>query len=147
MSEHVYLGIENLAMSAAQKAQLVDALQKLGPSRDSQPANLCHWRVSLDNEAVIFEALFQDANISIGAIKARLAGIFEIPVESIAHAINIVTFADEETAIVTYSYNSTAYLRFAIFGYAGTDWPTWAQSGVGCRAYIKANIENWEAEV
>jgi len=144
MSEHVYLGIENLAMSTAQKAQLVDALKKLGPSQNSQPANLCHWRVSLDNEAAIFEALFQDANISINAIKARLASIFNVPVESITHAINIVTFADMETAIVTYSYNSTDYLRVAIFGYAGTDWPTWIQSGIECRAYIKANIENWE---
>lgn len=60
-----YFGIENIALTAPQKATLVAALRSLGPSDDPQPAELMHSRTRLDNDAVIFRARFQDGALTV----------------------------------------------------------------------------------
>jgi len=145
-TRHVYLGIENLNLNDAQRQTLVEALRALGPSSDPQPARLCHWRTRLDNDAAIFEALFDEDNISVQAFKDRLGAIFSVDPATIDHSTNNTTWDTRASSVVTFSRNSTDYLRVVMFGYAGADWPTWVQSGDECRAYLAANLAEWESE-
>jgi len=146
MNRHVYFGIENLNLNASQRQVLVEALRGLGPAGDRQPAHLCHWRTRLDGEAAIFEALFDESRITVQAFKNRLGVIFGVDPNSIDQAVSNVTFGARDTAVVTFSRNSTDYLRVAFFGYDGVDWPTWDESRVETLAYLAANQEEWEPE-
>jgi hypothetical protein len=142
---HVYFGAINLALTATQRNQLVTALRALGRNNnDPQPAYRNHWRTRLDNEAVIFEAEFDENTISIQAFKDRLAAIFGVSAATITHATSLQTFASKQTAVVTFSRSSTAYLRVALFGYDGTTWPSWAESRIECGAYLASNAAAWE---
>ena len=143
---HGYFGIENLALNDEQRGLLVQALRALGPDTDPQPARLCHWRTRLDGQAAIFEALFNEDNITIAAFKQRLGTIFDVDPDSITHAVVYPTFDSLSTATVTFRRDAIDYLRVAFFGYNGTDWPTWAQSGDECRAYLALYRDLWEAE-
>lgn len=143
---HIYFGIENLALTNAQRAELVDALRALGPSSDPQPARLCHWRTRPDSDAAIFEALFDEDNITIAAFKQRLGAIFSIDPATIDHDTNLVAFDARQSAVVTFGRGGTDYLRVVFFGYDGADWPTWAESGDECRAYLSNNAAAWESE-
>ena len=142
--QHVYFGIENLALDDAQRAQLVKALRALGPASHPSPARLCHWRTRLDGQAAIFEALFQEENISIEAFKKRLGAIFDISWVTIGHSVGQQTFDVLPTAIVTFSRTGVDYLRMAIFGYDGTTWPEWMQSGDEARAYLALHRDLWD---
>lgn len=138
---HRYLGIENLALDDAQRKTLVDALKALGPASDPQPARLNHWRTRLDNQAAIFEALFQESALTIAAFKNRLAAIFGVEPDTIDHATVMRHFADGDTPVVTFSRNATDYLRVALFG--GMDC-TWMESGDECRGYLALYRDEWE---
>jgi hypothetical protein len=138
---HFYLGIENLNLNAAQRQMLIAELRALGPASDPQPARLNHWRTRLDNEAAIFEALFNEDNLTVDRFQQRLGAIFGVDPATIDHATQQASFADGATPIVTFSRGGTDYLRFALFG--GTD-AEWMNSGDECRGYLAANREEWE---
>lgn len=142
----VYLAIENLALNDAQRAALLAVIRALGPSVHPQPACLCHWRTRLDGQAAIFEALFSKEALTIDVFKARLAAIAGVDPASIDHAVLFVPFGGYNTAVVTFGRGGVDYLRFAVFGYAGGDWPTWTQSGIACRAYLALHRAEWEQE-
>jgi len=147
MNRHVYFGIENINLNEAQRAALVQALRALGPATGRQPARLCHWRTRLDSDAAIFEALFNEDNITVEAFKNRLGSIFGVDPATIDHTTQQVTFDARQTAVVTFSRSGTDYLRVAFFGYAGGgDWPTWDESRVETLAYLAANAGEWEPE-
>lgn len=141
---HVYFGIENLTLNDEQRALLVEALRALGPGAHPSPACLCHWRTRLDGQAAIFEALFNEDAISIDAFKKHIGSIFGISWVTIGHSINSQTFDVLPTAVVTLSRTGTDYLRMAVFGYDGGDWPAWEQSGGECRAYLALYRDLWE---
>lgn len=138
---HFYLGIENLNLNASQRQALIDELKSLGPASDPQPARLCHWRTRLDGEAAIFEALFNEDNLTVAKFKQRLATIFGVDPATIDHASITRHFADGDTPVVTFSRAGTDYLRFALFGGAGA---AWMQSGDECRGYLATNRDEWE---
>jgi len=140
---HVYLGMLNVALTDPQKTQLVAALNELGPANDPQPAHLNHRRIRTDNNAVIYEALFDEDTISIDSVKTYLANIFGVNPTNITHSVAFQTFSTIQTAIVTFSYSSTARLRIAFFGKGNGGWPTWEQSREEARAYIAANAAAW----
>ena len=139
---HFYLGIENLALNPTQRQTLMDALKALGPASDPQPARLCHWRTRLDGEAAIFEALFDEDNLTIAAFKQRLGDIFNVDPATIDHSIVVRSFAGGSTPIVTFSRGGVDYLRFALFGGQGA---AWMKSGDECRGYLALNRDDWEA--
>ena len=143
---HLYFGIENLALNAEQRGLLVDALQALECAANKpQVACFNHWRVRPDGQAAIFEAVWNKDAISIETFKKRLGAIFGVSWVTIGHSVNLATFDSRETAIATFSRLGVDYLRVAFFGYpGGDDWPTWAESGDECRAYLAANAEEWE---
>jgi hypothetical protein len=143
-NRHVYFGIENLGLGDAGRDTLIQALRDLGPASDPQPARLCHWRTRLDGQAAIFEALFNEDNITVAAFKVQLSLIFGVEPVTIDHAVSLVTFDVLQTAVVTFSRNGADYLHVAFFGYDGATWPTWAESGTEARAYLAANAAEWD---
>lgn len=136
-TRHCYIGTENLNLNATQRDTLIAALKALGPASDPQPARLNHWRIRLDGEAVIFEALFNTDNISVQAFKNRLANIFSVDPDTVDDATQQTAYGPA----VTFSRGGTDYLRFLLFGGAGA---TWQESGDACRAYLIANAAEWE---
>jgi hypothetical protein len=143
---HGYLGIENLALNAAQKAELVTALRALGPpsegdEAETQPARVNHWRTRLDDDAAIFEALFKESALTVQAWKDRLGTIFDVDPATIDHVLSSVTFDTQPSTIAVFSRGGTDYLRVALFGGAGA---AWEESRIECLGYLKANQAEWE---
>ena len=136
MMRHFYFGIENVGLTATQKETLVTALKLLGPKTHPSPACLCHWRIRLDGEAAIFEALFNEDNLTIQAGKDRLASIFGIDPGAIVDSVQQTSYGP----LVTFSYSGDK-LRFLMFGGANA---TLQESRDACRAYLKANLASWE---
>jgi len=86
---HGYFGVEDLNLSTAQRQVLIGELRSLGPASDPQPARLCHWRTRLDGQAAIFEALFNENNLTVERFKQRLGSIFSVDPEDIEHSLNV----------------------------------------------------------
>jgi hypothetical protein len=140
---HVYFGIENLALSASQKAQLVAALKALGPATHPRPCMLNHWRTRLDGDAAFFEALFDETKITIQALKNFLGTIFGINPNLITNTNSSQSFGGHSTLVVTFTYNAINYLRVALFGYSG-GWPSYSDSHDEVLGYLKLNQAQWE---
>ena len=137
-----YFGIENINLNAEQKATLVQELRELGPSTNPQPAYLCHWRTRLDNEAAIYESLFDENNLTIAKFKQRLGAIFNVDPATIDHTTAQRDYAGYGTPVVTFSRGDTDYLRMALFGGTGA---TWEESRREVLGYLYANISEWES--
>lgn len=140
MTISLFFGIENMALTAPQKATLVQALQALGPASDPQPAELMHWRVRLDGDAVIFRARFQDGDLTTANLRQFLANAFSVPVAQITSNVGSVTFLSLPSPVVTMTYQSIQRLRFVLFGGLGA---TTAQSNAEVVAYLIANAAAW----
>lgn len=137
----VYLGMENIALTNPQKQQLITHLQGLGLfNSDPNPSRRNHWRIRPDNEAAIFEAVFDDDTISIQAVKNRLGIIFGVDPAQISHSIASPSFGGFTTHVVTFTYLAVQRLRTAAFG---TLSGTWAQSNAEVRGYLLANAAVW----
>ena len=144
MKRHFYLGIENLGLNAEQRQTLIAELRALGPEIDPQPARLCHWRTRLDGEAAIFEALFNEDNLTVAKFKQRLGSIFGIDPETMNHSTQQLEFAGIGSTMVTFSRSGIDYLRFVLFGGVGE---SWANSGNECRGYLAVNKDEWEDDL
>lgn len=140
---HIYFGLENLGLTGPQKLQLLTALNLLGPSSDSQPAHLNHRRVRTDNDAVIYEALFDQEHISISSLKTYLGNVYGISPTLISHTVTYQTFATLPSAVVTFTYQSVARLRIVFFGKGSGSWPTWPQSWAEATAYVAGRATEW----
>jgi len=137
-----YFLIENLGLNASQRAILVDELRRLGPGTHSQPSHLCHWRTRLDNDAAIFEALFNSDHLTIQAFKSRLAAIFSVPVGNITHSASTASYsAGNLSNVVVFSYNSIARLRVILFG---TNTGNYDQSHSEVLGYLFLNQAEWD---
>src|SRR5688572_16025858 len=86
MNIQVYFGIENLNLTNQQRNTLVAGLQQLGHNTSYLTNERNHWRFRLDNQAIIFEALFDENDLTIAAIKQRLANLFNVAVNTISHS-------------------------------------------------------------
>ncbi len=140
MTQHSYIGLENLALTAPQKTTLVQALASLGPASDPQPCNRNHRRVRTDQDAVIFEALFQDSDLTTLALRQYLANVFGVALANVTAATTSQTFLTLPSPIITLTYQATARLRFVLFGGVGA---TWQQSRAETAAYLAANAVAW----
>lgn len=135
-----YFGIENINLTAPQKATFITGLQALGDNASANPCNRNHWRIRTDNDAVIFEANFDEDNLTIAAIKARLATIFGVAVGTITHSTSQnATYG----LIVTFIHSAQNKVRMVAFGHNGTAWGTIAQSRTAAQAYLAANAAAW----
>lgn len=138
MSErHFYIGAENGALTNAERLSFVQWLFSQGRSdADAQPARRMHRRIRLDNDAVIFEAVFDDDSVDVPAIKARLAFILQTDVSNITHTTTTNSFG----RVVTFRLSSVIQVRLIVFGGLSA---TWAQSRAATEAYLVANAAAW----
>lgn len=143
MSWRGYFGIENLALTNAQRELLVIELERLGPPHHPQPAYLCHYRYRLDNDAAIYEALFDFDDLTIAKTKQRLGVIFGVSPVTIGHSILETDFAGLLTLVITFSRTGTDYIRMALFGGSGC---CYFDSHAEVAGYLFANQAAWEGE-
>lgn len=142
MNWHGYILIEDLAMTAPQRTTLWAELQALGIAPTSpQPAQRNHWRIRLDGDAILFEALFDDTNFTIANLKARLASIFSVDVGDISHVLNSTTYDTIPTPDVEFSYLATPRVGMWLFGDLSA---TWEQSRLEVLAFLATNSAAWE---
>ncbi|HSB65037.1 MAG TPA: hypothetical protein VLD65_00570, partial [Anaerolineales bacterium] len=135
---HGYVGIEDLGLTVNQRNTLVAALRQLGPASDPQPARLNHWRVRLDDKAVIFEALFNDQDWTVETIKTRLAGIFGIDPALINHTTTSSVYGP----VIVFKYPSNTN-KLRMIAFAGVN-ATWEQSRQACSQYLLDNLLAWD---
>ena len=141
---HGYFAIEDLNLNDTQRQTLIAALRALGLSSHPMPACLTHWRTRLDNQAAIFEALFNTDHLTVDAFKTRLALIFDVDPATIDYSFAVHTFETLPTPVATFSRTGTDYLRMALFGGLTA---TWLQSGTETRAYLALYAGQWEEEL
>ena len=138
---HVYILVESLSLTAAQRTTLVQYLRSLGPSDDPQPCRLNHARVRPDNLALIVEAEFDEPTITAAAIGAKLAAIFGASQASVTYTTAAPTFGEQTASEqVTYRYDAVDRVRLTIFGGRGASWEV---SRGECAAYLLANLAAW----
>ena len=140
MSLSLYIGIENIALTAPQRATLVAALRALGPATDPQPAELMHSRVRLDNDAVIFRARFQDNDLTTNSLRQFLATTFGVAIGQITAGNTSTTFKTLPSPIVTMTFAAVQQMRFVLFGGLAA---TTQQSNDEVVAYLIANAVAW----
>ena len=128
---HGYMLIEDLGLTSNQRQTLFDYLKSLGDNDALQPSHRNHWRPRLDNRAIIYEAMFVKANLTIQSVKSKLAEIFSVDVNTINHTgTNPVTFS-----------RSGDRLFMQLFAGINADWETSRQA---CLSYLDANLAEWE---
>jgi len=134
-----YYGIEDLALTQAQRETLIDALKKVGKPRSLQPAYFNHWRVRNDNKAVIFEGRFDDDEWTVETVTNRLANIFGVNPAIITTNTNQTQYGP----VVTFSAGGTDRIRMIAFGGLLA---TWEESHDLVLQYLANNIEDWDGE-
>lgn len=142
-NQHIYFGIENLNLTNGQRNQLITGLQGLGQANSGLPFQRNHQRIRPDNQAAIFEGLFDENNITIAAIKSRLATIFGVSAALISHATQQTVYG----LVITYTYQSVARLRMVAFGHTGSAWADRETSRSAAQAYLAANAAAWAQSV
>ena len=142
---HGYMIVENLNLNQAQAAELWQTIMSKGEANESQyPQFRNHWRLSLDNTKGIFEALFNQDNMTVEWFKEQLGNIFGVAPSTIDDTLQNVTFVTRTTPVVIFSRTGIDYVRFAVFGNVGA---TWEQSRIEVLGYLAANIEEWESVI
>ena len=142
-----YFGVEDLGLTAGQRQTLITELRTLGQANATSKASntqlINHWRTRLDGKAAIFEALWNEENISVTGVINRHAAIFQAYPASITHNTVPQSFSGYSTPIVTYSRGGQK-LRLALFAGLNSSWETSRLEALG---YLAANIEQWEEEI
>lgn len=137
---HLYLGLENLALTDPQKLLIVDQLKTLGQRNSGLPHVRNHWRVRPDNDALIFEAVWDDANLTALQMRTWLAGIFGVALAQVTSNLTTPTFSVRQSQVLTFTYQSVARLRSVAFGGVSA---TREQSRIEALAYLTANAGAW----
>lgn len=137
----LYVGAERLTMTDPQAATVVGLLRAMGRSNaDSNPRRRIHWRVRLDGNAGIYQALYDEDDLSIAAFKAQLAAAFGVAIGTITHAVTTPTFGTRASTVVTFTHSSAQRFRVVLFGGVNA---TLEQSAAEARAYLAANAAAW----
>lgn len=119
---------------------MIAALRTLGPSADPQPAELMHWRIRLDNDAVIFRARFQDGDLTTANLRQFLANVFSVSAAQITANTSSVTFLSRPSPVVTMTFAAVQRMRFVLFGGLSA---TVQQSNDEVIAYLISNAAAW----
>ncbi len=136
----LYLGAENIAMTAAQKNAFRETLRVIGPATHSQPSELMHWRPRMDGDATLMRASFQDGDMTAAGLRQLLAVALGVPAPQITSANSSVTYKTTPSLIVTMSNSGVPQMRFILF--AGGRAPI-QQSNDEAVAYLIANAAAW----
>lgn len=132
-----YFYAEALNITTAQKDTLVDALKAWGEHNDHNlPHHRIHWRVRTDNNAVIFEADFNEDNLTPVWFRNKLAQIFNVDPSTITFSTNQTQYGP----VVTFVRGGQNRLRFGLFGGLSA---TYLQSQSAVLSYLKDNAIAW----
>ena len=139
MDVELYFYIENLALTAPQLNTLVTQLKALGQrNADPCPRYRNHWRIRPDNQAAIFEAVWDDADLTALNVRNRLAAIFSVSQAS-------VTYATQSTAygpLLTFTYSAVDRLRLGVFAGPAA---TYQQSQDEAKHFLADYAAGWES--
>jgi hypothetical protein len=137
--KHVYIGIEILSATAAQRDTFIAALRALGPALDPQPSHRNHHRTRLDGQAVIIEAAFGDNDLTVANVQGFLANAFGVAANTITPTLSGTVYGP----LVTFARGGINRVRFILFGGAT---PTHEESRLAAIAYLLTNRLEWEPE-
>jgi len=133
-----YFYIENLALTAAQREPLIDTLKGWGLSNSHpNPRHRNHWRVRTDGQAVIFEADFDESNLTALWFRTRLASILSVPVANVTSSTTQTAYGP----LLTFKYNTTDRLRLGLFGGLSA---SYAESQAAAQKFLADNQAAWE---
>ena len=132
---HFYFVFENLDLSGSDWDDFVQKIKQRGSNNDPQPANRNHWRYRLDNQAIIFEALFNEAAVIEQAVIGVLTSVTQVPPPRIDYAM--------VEGISTYTIDGVDSLIQQVFG---SNDATWEESRQDVLSYLSANQDAWEEE-
>jgi hypothetical protein len=137
---HGYFALEILNLTDPQRDTLVDAIRSLVHSTRSRfPQYDLNVRVRPDGDAAIFEAAFNEDNLTVSWFKDRLAAVFEIDPATIDHRTSQTQYGP---VVVFERPSGTDRIRVALFGGVGADWE---DSRRACVAYLSDNAAEWES--
>lgn len=136
-NRHFYFAFENVAMTNPDWLDLVERYRQRGSANESdQPAERNHQRDRPDGEAIIYEALFNEAAVSPVAVRGVLASVTGVTPPNIS--FNTVT---GDTNVTTYTILGTDSLIQRVFG--GDD-ATWSESRLEATAYLEEYKDDWD---
>jgi hypothetical protein len=138
---HVYVGLENVNLTDPQRGQMYAAVKALQVPNQNRPCFINHERLRLDNNAGIWEALFDESWLTIAAFRQYIANVFGVPVGDITNTTSSQSFGGGTTFIVTLRYQAQNRMRAALFGGANA---TYAQSHAEVLGYLALNKALWE---
>lgn len=133
---HGYIAVEDENLTSAQRAAVLAAFDALGPGNDDSPARMLQRSVSLDGSKAIYEAAFDEANLTVGNVKWFLANAVGVDPDNIDHAVQTIA----RGTLVTYSAGGINRLRFLVFGGLSA---TWRASLAQVDIYIANNQDDW----
>lgn len=131
-----YYGIEDLGMTAGQRQTLVDALKQVGDNQSKYPNFRNHWRVRLDNKAVIFEGKFNDSDWTVDSVKEKLANLFGVDPATVGDS----TQSTQYGPAVTYSRGGDKLRLIAFGGLLAS----WEESHDKVILFLRNNQADWE---
>ena len=134
---HGYIGVEDIALTAPQRAAILTAFRGLGPGQARQPAHLLHMRPSLDGSKAIFEARFNESKLTVSAVKQFIASAVGVAASAIDHE----TMQSVYGPVVSLRAGGMEQMRFLVFG--GTP-VSHEESRQQVRAYLIAHIAEWD---
>ncbi|MBD3354306.1 MAG: hypothetical protein GF364_22680 [Candidatus Lokiarchaeota archaeon] len=135
-----YYGIKNVNLTTTQRADLLDALKAWGDNAAPNACNRNHWRLRLDNDAIVFEANWDTSEWTLDSVKAKLGQIFGVNPDNIGHTTNA---GYAYGYLVTFSYGGTNYVRMIAFGGVSS---TYADSHAAVLQFLSDNAAAWEPE-
>lgn len=138
----LYYMVEIVQLSNPQRNNLYDALSLLGEANASQfPNQRLQMRQRLDGDARIYEALFDEVDLTPDGFKAFIASAINAPIGNI-------TGSPVDNAYgytVSYLHSIVERVRFTVFGGSSGVLPsTWSSSRAAADSYLIANSASWQ---
>jgi hypothetical protein len=135
-----YFFIEDLGLTDAQRATIVDVLKAWGERNASLlPNERNHWAIRPDGKAVIFEAVFNADNLTVLWFRTKLAAIFNVALTSITATTTNTVYGP----LATFKYLTTNKLRMGIFGGITA---TWDESHIAVLQYLSDYKDLWQGK-
>jgi hypothetical protein len=135
---HFYFIFENLNLSSDGWNELIDRFKQRGSKNSPQPAKRNHQRLRLDDQAILFEALFNEQAVNENAVEGQLASILQIPPPRIDR-----TIVEDGDKVVTYQVDGVDSLIHTVLAGEGASWD---ESRLSTLDYLSLNRTEWEEE-
>jgi hypothetical protein len=100
-----------------------------------------HRRTRLDDDAVIYESLYDTSEVSLAAFKQLLADEFGVDVGDIGSVEGSTSYAGGTTDTWQFTYNAVNRFLVERFGGVGASWGESREEVLG---YLAANASDWE---